>query len=110
MMSYKFIPTIKFKEDLKELDGSVVKFILKYIKKLENSENPKAYGKELSGNMVGLYRFRVSDYRIVAKFINNTFIIQGLGIGHRKNVYKILEKKIIGNEVVLVKQNCISSI
>jgi len=110
MMSYKFIPTIDFKEDLKELDGSVVKFILKYIKKLENSENPKAYGKELSGNMVGLYRFRVSDYRIVAKFINNTFIIQGLGIGHRKNVYKILEKKIIGNEVVLVKQNCISSI
>ena len=110
MMSYKFIPTIDFKEDLKELDGSVVKFILKYIKKLENSENPKAYGKELSGNMIGLYRFRVSDYRIVAKFINNTFIIQGLGIGHRKNVYKILEKKIIGNEVVLVKQNCISSI
>ena len=110
MMSYKFIPTIDFKEDLKELDGSVVKFILKYIKKLENSENPKAYGKELSGNMVGLYRFRVSDYKIVAKFINNTFIIQGLGIGHRKNVYKILEKKIIGNEVVLVKQNCISSI
>ena len=60
MMSYKFIPTIEFKEDLKELDGSVVKFILKYIKKLESSENPKAYGKELSGNMVGLYRFRVS--------------------------------------------------
>ena len=94
MMSYKFIPTIDFKEDLKELDGSVVKFILKYIKKLENSGNPKAYGKELSGNMVGLYRFRVSDYRIVAKFINNTFIIQGLGIGHRKNVYKILEKRL----------------
>ena len=94
MMSYKFIPTIEFKEDLKELDGSVVKFILKYIKKLEGSENPKAYGKELSGNMVGLYRFRVSDYRIVAKFINNTFIIQGLGVGHRQNVYKILEKRL----------------
>lgn len=90
-MSYKFIPTIEFKEDLKELDGSVVKFILKYIKKLESSENPKAYGKELSGNMVGLYR---SDYRIVANFINNTFIIQGLGVGHRKNVYKILEKRL----------------
>ena len=94
MMSYKFIPTIEFKEDLKKLDGAAVKFILKYIKKLESSETPKAYGKELSGNMVGLYRFRVSDYRIVAKFINNTFIIQGLGVGHRKNVYKILEKRL----------------
>lgn len=94
MMSYKFIPTNDFKADLKKLDGSAVKLILKHIKKLENSENPKAYGKELSGNMVGLYRFRVSDYRIVAKFINNTFVIQGLGVGHRKNIYKILENRL----------------
>lgn len=94
MMSYKFIPTIEFKEDLKKLDGSAVKLILKYIKRVENSENPKAYGKELSGNMVGLYRFRVSDYRIVAKFVKDTFIVQGLGVGHRKNIYKILEGRL----------------
>jgi len=93
-MSYKFIPTIEFKEDLKKLDGSAVKLILKYIKRVENSENPKAYGKELSGNMVGLYRFRVSDYRIVAKFVKDTFIIQGLGVGHRKNIYKILDNRL----------------
>lgn len=94
MMSYKFIPTIEFKEDLKKLDGSAVKLILKYIKRVENSENPKAYGKELSGNMVGLYRFRVSDYRIVAKFVKDRFIVQGLGVGHRKNIYKILENRL----------------
>jgi mRNA interferase RelE/StbE len=94
MMSYKFIPTIEFKEDLKKLDGSAVKLILKYIKKVENSENPKAYGKELSGNMVGMYRFRVNDYRIVAKFVKDTFIVQGLGVGHRKNIYKILENRL----------------
>lgn len=94
MMSYKFIPTDDFRADLKKLDGSAVKFILKYIKKLENSENPKAYGKELSGNMVGMYRFRVNDYRIVAKFIKDTFIVQGLGVGHRKNIYKILESRL----------------
>lgn len=94
MMSYKFIPTNDFKADLKKLDGSAVKLILKHIKKLESSENPKAYGKELSGNMVGLYRFRVSDYRIVAKFVKETFIVQGLGVGHRKNIYKILENRL----------------
>ena len=64
MMSYKFISTIKFKEDLSKLNSSVVKTILKYIKKLELSDNPKAYGKELSGNMAGLYRFRINNYRI----------------------------------------------
>ena len=65
MMSYKFISTIKFKEDLSKLDSSVVKTILKYIKKLELSDNPKAYGKELSGNMAGLYRFRINNYNKV---------------------------------------------
>ena len=64
MMSYKFISTIKFREDLSKLDNSIVKTILKYIKKLELSDNPKAYGKELSGNMAGLYKFRINNYRI----------------------------------------------
>ena len=89
MMSYKFISTIKFKEDLSKLDSSVVKTILKYIKKLELSDNPKAYGKELSGNMAGLYRFRINNYRIITKFENDKFTIEGLAAGHRRNIYNI---------------------
>ena len=87
MMSYKFISTIKFKEDLSKLDSSVVKTILKYIKKLELSDNPKAYGKELSGNMAGLYWFRINNYRIITKFENDKFTIEGLAAGHRRNIY-----------------------
>ena len=87
MMSYKFISTIKFKEDLSKLDNSVVKTILKYIKKLELSDNPKAYGKELSGNMAGLYWFRINNYRIITKFENDKFTIEGLAAGHRRNIY-----------------------
>ena len=86
-MSYKFISTIKFKEDLSKLDNSVVKTILKYIKKLELSDNPKAYGKELSGNMAGLYWFRINNYRIITKFENDKFTIEGLAAGHRRNIY-----------------------
>ena len=87
MMSYKFISTIKFKEDLSKLDSSVVKTTLKYIKKLELSDNPKAYGKELSGNMAGLYWFRINNYRIITKFENDKFTIEGLAAGHRRNIY-----------------------
>ena len=87
MMSYKFISTIKFKEDLSKLDNSVVKTILKYIKKLELSDNPKVYGKELGGNMAGLYRFRINNYRIITKFENDKFTIEGLAAGHRRNIY-----------------------
>ena len=89
MMSYKFISTIKFKEDLSKLDNSVVKTILKYIKKLELSDNPKAYGKELSGNMAGLYRFRINNYRLITKIEEEKLIIYALGLGHRSKIYKI---------------------
>ena len=89
MMSYKFISTIKFKEDLSKLNSSVVKTILKYIKKLELSDNPKAYGKELSGNMAGLYRFRINNYRLITKIEEKKLIIYALGLGHRSRIYEI---------------------
>ena len=70
-------------------------FLTNYAKdKNTNITDLFTFGKELSGNMVGLYRFRVSDYRIVAKFVKDTFIVQGLGVGHRKNIYKILEGRL----------------
>ena len=89
MMNYKFISTIKFKEDLSKLDNSVVKTILKYIKKLELSDNPKAYGKELGGNMAGLYRFRINNYRLITKIEEEKLIIYALGLGHRSKIYEI---------------------
>ena len=89
MMNYKFISTIKFKEDLSKLDNSVVKTILKYIKKLELSDNPKAYGKELGGNMAGLYRFRINNYRLITKIEEKKLIIYALGLGHRSKIYEI---------------------
>ena len=53
-MPYKVIKTDDFVNDFKKLDNSVKINILKYIKKLELSDNPKAYGKLLSGELSGL--------------------------------------------------------
>lgn len=88
MINYKVIRTLEFDKDFKELDNSIKILILKYLKKLENSPNPQAYGKELSGNFAGLYRFRVNNYRIITKIENNELIIYALGVGNRSSVYK----------------------
>ena len=65
--------------------------ILKYIKKLENSENLKAYGKQLSGNLAGEHSFRVSDYRILAIIEDNELKIYAIKIGYRSKVYDTQE-------------------
>ena len=95
MMPYKVIKTDNFVNNFKKLDNSIKINILKYIKKLELSDNPKAYGKELSGNMAGLYRFRINNYRIITKFENGKFTIEGLAAGHRRNIYSIYSKRSI---------------
>ena len=95
MMPYKVIKTDNFVNNFKKLDNSIKINILKYIKKLELSDNPKAYGKKLSGNMAGLYRFRINNYRIITKFESGKFTIEGLAAGHRRNIYNIYSKRLI---------------
>lgn len=87
MKNYSIVRTNVFDEELKKLDNSVKILILKYLKKLENSENPKAYGKELSGNFVGLYRFRVNNYRIITKIEDDKLIVYALTVGKRSTIY-----------------------
>lgn len=87
MISYNIIKTPKFEKDFAKLDNSMKILILKYLKKLENSENPKAYGKELSGNFAGLYRFRVNSYRIISKIEDDKLIIYALAVGKRSTIY-----------------------
>lgn len=88
MTSYKVVRTNIFDENFKKLDNSIKILILKYLKKLETTANPRAYGKELSGNFAGLYRFRVSNYRIIASIEDEKLVICTLTVGHRSTIYK----------------------
>ena len=88
MTNYKVVRTNIFDENFKKLDNSIKILILKYLKKLETTANPKAYGKELGGNLTGLYRFKVSNYRIIASIEDEKLVICTLTVGHRSTIYK----------------------
>ncbi|QYR64473.1 MULTISPECIES: type II toxin-antitoxin system RelE family toxin [Fusobacterium] len=88
MTSYKVVRTNVFDENFKKLDNSIKILILKYLKKLETTANPGAYGKELSGNFAGLYRFKISNYRIIASIEDEKLVICTLTVGHRSTIYK----------------------
>ncbi|MCW8965966.1 MAG: type II toxin-antitoxin system RelE/ParE family toxin [Candidatus Pacearchaeota archaeon] len=82
MFEIKFEPTAK--RFLKKLDKHEAKKILTKIKKLKN--NPKL-GKPLIGNLSGLWRLRIEEYRVIYQIKNNELIIFVLDIGLRKNIY-----------------------
>lgn len=76
------------KNSIKKMDNSTSKLIKAWIEKnLMNTENPRIKGKALTGDLKGLWRYRVSDYRILADIQDDKIVILILDIGHRSKIY-----------------------
>jgi mRNA interferase RelE/StbE len=75
--------------DLRKLDKTAQQQILRYLRqRIATDEDPRRFGHALRGDLKGLWRYRVGDYRIVAKFEDDRFIVLVLTIGHRREVYE----------------------
>ena len=55
---------------------------------LSNAENPRIFGKGLSADKAGLWRYRIGDYRLICEIIDEKLVILALAAGHRKDIYK----------------------
>jgi len=87
-MLYKVIYTKKAIKSLKRIDQAQQRFIVSWIEKnLINTEDPKALGKNLKGNLKEYWRYRVGNYRILADIDNDAIKIIIFNIGHRKDIY-----------------------
>jgi mRNA interferase RelE/StbE len=77
------------RKELRKLDPPIQKEILSYLRtRIARSNNPRVFGQSLSGNKVGLWRYRVGNYRIVCRIEDNTLVVLVLGVGHRKEIYE----------------------
>ncbi|HCE32194.1 type II toxin-antitoxin system RelE/ParE family toxin [Fusobacterium sp.] len=73
---------------IKKMDSSASKLIRTWIEKnLMNTENPRIKGKALTGDLKGLWHYRVGDYRILADIQGDKIVILILDIGHRSKIY-----------------------
>ena len=74
---------------LSKMDKQTVRVIKNWIiKNLVNIEDPRTKGKALKGNLKGIWRYRVGDYRLFARIKDDKTIIFIIDLGHRKEVYK----------------------
>jgi len=53
---------------------------------------PHEYGEPLRKTLKGYWKLRVGDYRVVFKIMKSEVLI--LGIRHRKEIYKDIDKRI----------------
>lgn len=88
-MTWKIEFDTSVEKDLKKLGHTAQKKILKYIKeKILTSENPRLLGKSLSGKLSDIWRYRIGDYRLLAKIEDEHFVVLVIHVGHRKDVYR----------------------
>lgn len=86
-MTYRIKFFVDAEKAFDKLDRTIQKRITKYL--LTRVVNdPFSCGKPLTANKSGLWRYRVGDYRIIAKVENNELVVVVVGIGHRSEVYQ----------------------
>lgn len=74
--------------DLKRLGAETERLILRYLRtRIATTENPRRFGHALTGDLKGLWRYRVGDFRIVAVIEDDRFIVLVVTVGHRREVY-----------------------
>lgn len=74
--------------DLRKLGAEARRLILRYLRqRIATTEDPRRFGKALMGDLKGLWRYRVGDYRIVAAIEERRLIVLVVTVGHRREVY-----------------------
>ena len=75
-------------KSLQDIDKGQARRILKYMKeRVAQSDDPRAFGKALTSNLSGFWRYRVGDYRVIAEIQNERVVVLVLRVSHRKDVY-----------------------
>ncbi|MDZ7670554.1 MAG: type II toxin-antitoxin system RelE/ParE family toxin [Gammaproteobacteria bacterium] len=75
-------------KELRKLDRQIQKDILSYFRKrIATNEDPRRFGKPLSRDLAGLWRYRVRDHRLICNIEDDRLVVLVLRVGHRKHVY-----------------------
>jgi mRNA interferase RelE/StbE len=89
------IDELVFSEDFKKIDRTGQKRIMKAVRK-KLTEEPRAYGKPLSGEYKGYWKLKVGPYRVVYEIIESQVTVYVIKSGYRSDseVYKELAKRL----------------
>jgi len=74
--------------DLRKLGEPARSSILRHLReRIATSGDPRRFGKALLDDPNGLWRYRVGDWRIVAKIEDQRLIVLVVTVGNRRDVY-----------------------
>ena len=70
------------------MDKQMARRIRDELSEIAKLEDPRSRGKALTGNLAGVWRYRVGDYRILCDIEDGVLLILVVDVAHRREVYK----------------------
>ena len=49
--------------------------------------DPRSLGKALRGDLAGLWRYRIAEWRVIAELDDDRLVLHVVRVGNRRNVY-----------------------
>ena len=75
-------------KQLRKLDKPIQKRLLDWLEdRIEGCKNPRHFGEPLRGEMAGLWRYRIGDYRVICEVQDQRLVVLALAVGHRREIY-----------------------
>ena len=88
-MAWNLALSPRAQQQLAKLDKAAARRIVKFLyERVGRRNNPRQLGEPLQGALIGLWRYRVGDYRIICTLEHDRLVVLVLRIGHRREVYK----------------------
>ncbi len=79
---------VRAAKELRKLSADTRGRILSFFKeRISTDEDPRRFGKALTANLSGLWRYRIGDYRVICDIEDDKLLVLAVRVGHRRNVY-----------------------
>ena len=76
-------------KQLSRIDRQSARRIITFLRdRIEKIEDPRSLGKALKGVLREFWRYRVGDYRIIARIENDRMVVLVIRVAHRREVYR----------------------
>ena len=76
-------------KELRRLDRPTAARIVRTLEtRVATLDDPRMLGAALKGEHAGYWRWRIGDYRVVARVVDERITILIVRVGHRREVYR----------------------
>ncbi|MCA1654488.1 MAG: type II toxin-antitoxin system RelE/ParE family toxin [Sphingomicrobium sp.] len=83
----EFVPAAA--KELKKLDRQVAARIVRTLEeRIAPLDDPRSIGSALVGEHAGYWRWRIGDYRVVARIEDERITVLVVRVAHRREVYR----------------------